>query len=331
MFRGNNTASTLRVGGMGGAHHLVRHVRPRRATAVCHRLTLTERRQVIASLSVASTRSSGSNSGATCPGTNVMGACNDDAVGLTSQIDATLAAGTYWVMASGCGNGAAGDYTLDVVTLAPLLRARGPPRARGGVAARFPSHRTGLLHYPPRPMAYPSSLTCTQCQAQSHRPATFPCAARARRARGPRRPGARAREPQPQRTLLGVSMNTPAAPGQAPSARGADSGSARARVALRARARRDPRWPRAASPTRTPRWWAPSPWRWARALRLRPRRSLAAARCRAWPLPARRRARAGRTALGRPCKASPPRVTGRAAERDTAARAVVGRAVTAAR
>ena len=87
-------------------------------TAV-YRLTLTERRHVIASLSGGFDTFLWINSGATCPGTNVMGACNDDAVGLTSQIDATLAAGTYWVMASGCGNGAAGVF-IDTPSSVPL-------------------------------------------------------------------------------------------------------------------------------------------------------------------------------------------------------------------
>jgi hypothetical protein len=118
VFRGNNTASTLRVGGMGGLTTSCGMCGPGGRTAV-YRLTLAARRRVIATMTGGFDTFLWINAGATCPGTNVMGACSDDAVGLTSQIDTTLDAGSYWVMASGCGTGSAGDYTLDVLTLAP--------------------------------------------------------------------------------------------------------------------------------------------------------------------------------------------------------------------
>lgn len=87
---------------------------------VVYRLDLTERRRVVAIL-----RGEGFDtmlavqSGATCPGTVGMGACNDDWYATDSQIDANLDAGTHWIYAAGCGADQAGNYRLDVMVLTP--------------------------------------------------------------------------------------------------------------------------------------------------------------------------------------------------------------------
>jgi hypothetical protein len=91
------------------------------ARTVFYRLALTERRRVIATMT-------GEmnfdpllfiRSGNTCPGDTVPNACNDDRIGRNSQVDTTLNAGTYWVLASGCGFAQQGNYTLDVAVLPP--------------------------------------------------------------------------------------------------------------------------------------------------------------------------------------------------------------------
>ncbi len=43
--------------------------------------------------------------------------CNDDYYQLNSGIDVRLAVGEYWLVVAGCGGGARGAYTLDVITL----------------------------------------------------------------------------------------------------------------------------------------------------------------------------------------------------------------------
>ena len=53
-------------------------------------------------------------SGSTCPGTNVPGACNDDAIGVASAFDVTLAPGDYYLFVGGFGSGSRGNYTLTV-------------------------------------------------------------------------------------------------------------------------------------------------------------------------------------------------------------------------
>ncbi|MFO0629938.1 MAG: hypothetical protein U0325_30505 [Polyangiales bacterium] len=53
------------------------------------------------------------------PGHRRDGACNDDRLGTDSQIDATLDAGTHWIHAAGCGADQSGEYTLDVMVVAP--------------------------------------------------------------------------------------------------------------------------------------------------------------------------------------------------------------------
>ncbi len=52
--------------------------------------------------------------GATCPGTNVPGACNDDAIGVASAFDVTLDPGDYYVFVGGFGSGSRGNYVLTV-------------------------------------------------------------------------------------------------------------------------------------------------------------------------------------------------------------------------
>jgi hypothetical protein len=53
--------------------------------------------------------------GMTCPGANVPNACNDDYYGQAAALDITLNPGLYWVVVSGCGFGARGNYQLDVI------------------------------------------------------------------------------------------------------------------------------------------------------------------------------------------------------------------------
>lgn len=90
------------------------------ATGAVYRLVLTEMRRVVATL-----RGSEHDpllelrQGDACPGMPIQGACNDDALGTDSQVEATLGAGTYWVYAAGCGADQRGPYTLDVAVLPP--------------------------------------------------------------------------------------------------------------------------------------------------------------------------------------------------------------------
>jgi len=115
VFRGNSAMAPPPIaappcGGLGCAG----------GRAVYYQLTLTERRRVIAN-----TLGSGFdtilsiNSGDSCPGRPVSNGCNDDTVAQASQVDVTLAAGTYFVVVQGCGLGRGGDYTLDVAVVAP--------------------------------------------------------------------------------------------------------------------------------------------------------------------------------------------------------------------
>lgn len=53
-------------------------------------------------------------SGSMCPGTNVPGACNDDAIGVASAFDVTLTPGDYFLFVGGFGSGSRGAYTLTV-------------------------------------------------------------------------------------------------------------------------------------------------------------------------------------------------------------------------
>jgi hypothetical protein len=53
-------------------------------------------------------------SGSMCPGTNVPGACNDDAIGLASAFDVTLMPGDYHLFIGGFGSGSRGNYVLTV-------------------------------------------------------------------------------------------------------------------------------------------------------------------------------------------------------------------------
>ena len=53
-------------------------------------------------------------SGSMCPGTNVPGACNDDAIGVASAFDVTLTPGDYYLFVGGFGSGSRGNYTLTV-------------------------------------------------------------------------------------------------------------------------------------------------------------------------------------------------------------------------
>ncbi|MDO9017275.1 MAG: hypothetical protein Q8S73_38820 [Deltaproteobacteria bacterium] len=115
VFRGNSASAPPPLaappcGGLGCAG----------GRAVYYQLTLTERRRVIAN-----TLGSGFdtilsiNGGDSCPGRPVSNGCNDDTVAQASQVDVTLAAGTYFVVVQGCGLGRGGDYTLDVAVVAP--------------------------------------------------------------------------------------------------------------------------------------------------------------------------------------------------------------------
>jgi hypothetical protein len=52
--------------------------------------------------------------GATCPGTNVPGGCNDDAIGVASAFDLTLEPGDYYVFVGGFGTASRGNYVLTV-------------------------------------------------------------------------------------------------------------------------------------------------------------------------------------------------------------------------
>ena len=52
--------------------------------------------------------------GSTCPGTNVPGACNDDAIGVASAFDSTLDPGDYYLFLGGFGSGSRGNYVLTV-------------------------------------------------------------------------------------------------------------------------------------------------------------------------------------------------------------------------
>ncbi|MEZ4395089.1 MAG: hypothetical protein R3A48_28760 [Polyangiales bacterium] len=87
---------------------------------VMYRLELSQRRRVVALM-----RASGFDtllalqSNGPCPGTAGQGACNDDWRGTDSQIDVTVDAGTHWIYAAGCGADQSGDYTLDVMVVAP--------------------------------------------------------------------------------------------------------------------------------------------------------------------------------------------------------------------
>lgn len=88
--------------------------------AVYFQLALGERRRVIGN-----TLGSGFdtilsiNSGDTCPGRPVTNGCNDDTVAQASQVDVTLAPGSYYVVVQGCGFGRGGDYTLDIAVVPP--------------------------------------------------------------------------------------------------------------------------------------------------------------------------------------------------------------------
>lgn len=58
--------------------------------------------------------------GTTCPGTNVPGACNDDAIGVASAFDVTLDPGDYFLFVGGFGSASRGNYLLTVTaTTAP--------------------------------------------------------------------------------------------------------------------------------------------------------------------------------------------------------------------
>ena len=57
--------------------------------------------------------------GSSCPGTNVPGACNDDAIGVASAFEVTLDPGEYQLFVGGFGSGSRGNYTLTVTTAAP--------------------------------------------------------------------------------------------------------------------------------------------------------------------------------------------------------------------
>ena len=124
VYTGSTSASMTRTGGFG-----TMTLRPTCAATQClgartvfYRLDLTERRRVIATMT-GTTMGFDTllfiQSGTTCPGAALMNACNDDTIGTNAQIDTTLDRGTYWVMASGCGFNAAGNYSLDVAVVAP--------------------------------------------------------------------------------------------------------------------------------------------------------------------------------------------------------------------
>lgn len=87
---------------------------------VVYRLDLTERRRV-----VAIERSEDMDAlltirrGTACPGDPMANACNDDFYSTDAQVEAVLDAGTYWVIAGGCGDGSIGRYSLDVGVLPP--------------------------------------------------------------------------------------------------------------------------------------------------------------------------------------------------------------------
>ncbi len=115
IFRGNSSGAPQVIaqppcGGLGCAG----------GRAVYYQITLTERRRIIAN-----TLGSGFdtllsiNEGDACPGRPVMNGCNDDTVAQASQVDVTLAAGTYFIAVQGCGFRTGGDYTLDVAVVAP--------------------------------------------------------------------------------------------------------------------------------------------------------------------------------------------------------------------
>jgi hypothetical protein len=125
IFRGSTAMSNVRTGpGAGGTIPLPTGCAATTclgARTVFYRLALTARSRVVATM----TGQMGFDTllfirgGTTCPGDNVMNACNDDRIGLNSQVDTTLNPGTYWVLASGCGATQQGSYTLDVAVLPP--------------------------------------------------------------------------------------------------------------------------------------------------------------------------------------------------------------------
>ncbi len=90
------------------------------ATGGLYRLVLTQARRVVATLrGVEHDPLLEFRQGGTCPGMSIEGACNDDALGTDSQVEASLGAGTYWIYAAGCGPTQRGSYTLDVAILPP--------------------------------------------------------------------------------------------------------------------------------------------------------------------------------------------------------------------
>ncbi|MFO0602549.1 MAG: hypothetical protein U0324_05205 [Polyangiales bacterium] len=125
IFRGSTAMSNTRTG-TGAAGTLALPMGCANATClgartVFYRLALTARSRVVATMTGEMNFDTllFIRGGATCPGDNVAGACNDDRVGLNSQVDTTLNPGTYWILASGCGVAQQGNYTLDVAVLPP--------------------------------------------------------------------------------------------------------------------------------------------------------------------------------------------------------------------
>ena len=88
--------------------------------AVYFALTLPARKRVIATtLGSAFDTVLAVGAGDACAGRPMPVACNDDTLGQASQVDATLAAGTYWIELQGCGLRASGDWALDVAVVDP--------------------------------------------------------------------------------------------------------------------------------------------------------------------------------------------------------------------
>lgn len=124
LFRGSTSASGIRTSNMstGSLNPGCAPTQCLGAKTVFYRMVLTERRRVVVTMNPVMSNFDTLlfiRSGNTCPGNPIMNACNDDRIGTNAQVDVILDPGTYWVMASGCGFMAEGEYTLDVASFVP--------------------------------------------------------------------------------------------------------------------------------------------------------------------------------------------------------------------